>query len=518
MPQKAMFLIHDNLNSNIVWYKALAESGFMFKDGILDFTLGGIPRNCFPSEWSIDRLLYLLFKPQIAYSINYILIHLLAFVGMYLFSRQYITQKPQIYNLTAIIFAVLPFWVSGGLTVAGMPFLVLTLFNVFSDKANKWDWIFFILFPFYSSLFIGNAFSFPILFLCYFIGVGLKKWSFKNVHILPFVILFLVTIFIEKRFFILLLSGFESNRISDHALIESLMNIKGIIGSSIFSFLFGHYHFHSLHIPIAISSFVLIIYATLTHQFNKVKIIILLLTTLAAFSFIDMFINNYDIKSIFGSNFPKISIRFWVWYPFIWYSIFALVHEFLQENGLKKISNVFFIIQLLFVMLLLYPQDHNSNRFAENVFANTLLYKNNEEQQTWKKFYQIEEIDQIKKRIPDITNFKVARIGVLPEILQYNGLKTIEGYYSYYPIENLRLIKTIDSSERIKSTHNYSMFSNRNFLFFDKNNKQKPDWDWKLLQKKGVKYIISDQHLEGFEKSEQVFDNNLKVYSIIAVE
>jgi hypothetical protein len=515
MIEQAVYLIHDNLDSNVVWYKRLAESGLMFKKGTLDFTMGGIPRDCYPSEWSIDRLLYLFFNAQTAYTINYILIHLLAFIGMRLFLKTYVTKIELIYNFVALAFGMLPFWVSGGLTVAGLPFLLFALLNIFKDKSNKWDWIVIVFFPFYSFFVFGNAFSFPLMFLFWLYGMIYKKWNFKLVHLLAFLILILLTIFVEKRFFSLLLSGFESNRLADVASVENYLNIKGIIGSTILAFFFGHYHFHSLQVMIALTSVAYLVYSIYTKKMYQIKELIFLLIILAFFSFVLLFLNNYDLKSLFGNNFPRISFRLWVWFPFLWYVIFALVIDKMQKNGITKLSKLILLAQLLFVMLLIYPRDYFGSKYAENIFANTFLYRKCEEQSNWKTYYRVAEFEKIKKEIPDIDDCKVVRIGILPEVLQYNGLQTLEGYFSYYPIENFKIIKEIDSLERLKSNMNHYKHTNRNYLYFLNENNVMPEWNWNLLIENKVKYIVSDKSLSGKGLLNLVYDNGLKVYEIL---
>jgi hypothetical protein len=515
MSNQALYLIHDNLDSNVVWYKNLAESGLMFKKGTLDFTMGEIPRDCFPSEWSVDRLLYLFLDAQTAYSVNYILIHLLGFIGMRFLIKHYIALNSQIYNLVALAFGMLPFWVSGGITVAGLPLLVYALLNVFKNNSTKWDWLIIILFPLYSSLVFGNAFTFPFLLLFWLGGLKIGKWEFKNLHLFPFLFLFLITLLVENRLIMLLFSGFESNRLTDVASVENYMNIKGIIGSTILAFVFGHYHFHSLHVMIALISIVYIVFCLFTKKINQVKEVTMLMVVLAGFSFILLFLNNYDLKSLFGKDFPRISLRLWVWFPFLWYVIFAFVLKNMQKNGIKKLTNLFLITQVIFVMLLIYPKDYFGSRYAENIFANTILHKKSEEQSQWKTYYRVLEFEKIKREIPDIIEYKSVRIGILPEILQYNGLKTIEGYYSYYPIEKFRQVKQIDTLERAKSESNHYKHSNRNYLYYHSEKKSQPAWNWKLLKKTNVKYIVSDNTIENYNVLELIYDNELKVYKVL---
>jgi hypothetical protein len=79
-------LVHDNLDSNVVWFKVLAESGQLFgpMDATIPQVMNGIPRNSFGSEFNVIQWFYLFFEPYTAYIINLTLMHFIAFIGMYL--------------------------------------------------------------------------------------------------------------------------------------------------------------------------------------------------------------------------------------------------------------------------------------------------------------------------------------------------------------------------------------------------------------------------------------------------
>ena len=186
--ESSKYLMHDNLDSNLVWYKNLAESGKMFANGnsIVDNMMLGIPRACYPTEWSVDHLMYLIFPAQIAYNFNYFFLHLVAFIGMRLMLKDFVSKSPVIYNFVALSFAFIPFWPSGYLTVAGLPFLCYALLKIFKDQSKPLHWCIILCFPFFSSLLFGNLFSFPILFL-FFLFEGHFEWvgdsNFKGIKV-----------------------------------------------------------------------------------------------------------------------------------------------------------------------------------------------------------------------------------------------------------------------------------------------------------------------------------------------
>jgi hypothetical protein len=476
----------------------LAESGLMFGAGneIVNFTMGGIPRDCLPSEWNVERLFYLFFNAQSAYSINYIILHIIAFLGMRLFIRKYITQEPSILNIVSLTFAMLPFWPSGGLSVAGLPLLTFALLNIFLSKSNKWDWIIIVLFPLYSSLAVGNLFSFPILFMFYILGVIFRKWKISFLNILPFVLLLSINIFVEHRLIGLLLSDFESNRVADITNKYTFLNFKGILGTSILAFFFGHYHFHSLHLFIFIVSFFIIAISGLKNRAlsSNLKSSFILMILIGVFSFITIFLNNYDVKRLFGAWFPKVNLRFWVIYPFVTYLVFAFVLKHLTEIKRNKWVKSLLLLQLIIVMFLIYPKDYHGSRYAENILANTLI-NNNDESTKWREYYREEEFEALKNSMPYITNYYIVTLGLSPEILQYNRFKTLEGYYPFYPLEKFNLISRIDKTINNES---HFIYSNLNKLKYNNKN-EIPDWDYSLLCNNHVKYVFSSFEIDSIK-------------------
>ena len=487
--------MHDNLDSNLVWYKNLADSGQMFANGnsLVDSMMLGIPRACYPTEWSLDHLLYLVFTPQLAYNFNYLFLHVMAFIGMRLFLKNFVSSSPIIYNFVALSFAFLPFWPSGYLTVAGLPILCYAILKVIKNQAKTIHWLIIFCFPFFSSLLFGNLFSYPILFLFYTIGLYKKYWKFNFATLLPFIILFVVTIFTENRIVGLVLGGFESNRSKDIDNLAQFMNYKGIIGASIKAFLFSHYHFHANQIFIALLSLCFIAWKMMKKGLREIRFILAILFFILASSFIMLVLDNIDLKAILGKNFQRLNLRLWVLFPLLWYSVFALVLDQLK----KQVKTIGFlsILQVLITMFMLFPKDYFGSRYAENIFANTYIHSKNEEQSYFNEYYKINDLQFLIQTNPNLINSYSATNGVNPEILQFNGIKTLEAYFSFYPNSKRELIKSIDYLERAKTSDNLDKHTNRNFLF-NADKDSIPDWDFERLKQLNVKFLFSKGELK----------------------
>lgn len=84
--ENAHIRVHDNLDSNIAWYRVLINSGELF--GSLHSTIpqiiNGLPRSAFGTELSGIVWLHSLFSPMTAYALSQSITRFVAFLGMYL--------------------------------------------------------------------------------------------------------------------------------------------------------------------------------------------------------------------------------------------------------------------------------------------------------------------------------------------------------------------------------------------------------------------------------------------------
>ncbi|MGW9103660.1 DUF6044 family protein, partial [Priestia megaterium] len=89
--EDAHIRVHDNLDSNIAWYKVLAESGQIF--GSLHSTIpqiiNGLPRDAFGTAFSGIVWLHAIFPSMTAYALSQTITRLVAFGGMYLLLKKH---------------------------------------------------------------------------------------------------------------------------------------------------------------------------------------------------------------------------------------------------------------------------------------------------------------------------------------------------------------------------------------------------------------------------------------------
>ncbi len=175
----------DNLDSNVVWYKILAESGKIFapNNTIIPNMMGGLPRSSYSGEFNFLLWLYYFFKPQTAYIINEVLIHLIAFFSMFIFLKNEMIPPNKYYSnvpsfVGALYFALLPFWSGGGAGLAFLPLVTYALIRIKNGTSGKWEWIFLALLPLYS--------SFILIYFFYIIMAGIyliyDSWYHRKIN------------------------------------------------------------------------------------------------------------------------------------------------------------------------------------------------------------------------------------------------------------------------------------------------------------------------------------------------
>jgi len=111
LQENAHIRVHDNLDSNLAWYKVLAKSGQMFGDvdAVIPQIINGVPRNAFGTEYSIIVWLYAWFPTMIAYGLSQALTRVVAFIGMYLLLKKHLlppllnTYKNDLFNVSTFI-------------------------------------------------------------------------------------------------------------------------------------------------------------------------------------------------------------------------------------------------------------------------------------------------------------------------------------------------------------------------------------------------------------------------------
>jgi hypothetical protein len=481
--ENSRFLIHDNLDSNIVWFKNLAESGHLFNhnNGIIDRTLGGLSRDYYPSDLNIRTILFWLFPSIKAYCILNIMMHLTAFLGMYLLCKDYLLAKSKNKKIfcvyIALIFALIPFWPSGALTISGQPLLLWCFFNLINKKKQNYSWIIILLFPFFSSLVLGNLFFISTGFLIYVL------YCFKNSTIYWNVILALslftaLSVIIEHRLF----EQFFIHQIPLQRFysFNNNINLKGLVGISLSQTIKGQYHFFGRVWPLIplyiLLSFFYIKSKSIKNLIFSIIILIFLLSILTTAKDLNFITDYFPFLISFNPRFIGLN-------NVLWYILFALsFHKFQSRpRYFKLLSYPIVIIIGVIPFFNSFKEDFQGYDGIENSFYQTYINKKSNSHQSFIEYYLIKEFEEIKSLID--VNSRICCIGINPEIAQFNQLSTLGGYYPFYPQK-----KCTEFNEIINNSNDFC--SKRLYLKYeDINNKTK----FSTFLNKNIEYLISNK-------------------------
>lgn len=523
-PHKARFLIHDNLDSNVLWYKNLAESGKMFagNDAVIPASMGGLPRGCYPAEYNLQHLLYLWFSPLFAYNLNIILTHVLAFLCMYVFCRKYIFKPDEQWVLTgvALLFALLPFWPAGGLTLATQPLLLYALLNILRRDASWKDWAVVGVIPFLTVLIHSNFFLLVLLSvyaLYYFIAH--KK---INYHFIVAVFLYgIISVLLENRLFRMqFVEHFESHR-AVLGLSQGL-NLKGIIGISILHFLKGQYHYLSLQFPfiLLVAAMAFLFRAERKEKYKLAGIlaglyIISLLFVLPDWQALRGLMSKYKLLSV-------LSLRFYSLFPLLWFIVLALASAMIVHSGVwgkRFVAGVLVLFGLVSFTGFI-EKDYYKSSFAENSFYRTYINRTPGSHASFDEYYKTALFAQVQKHIPP-GEFYTASININPEVAQFNGYRTIDGYFFYYPEKYALLMDSVNRLENLKS--NSPGVDSRCYISSDDVNKGRDTitdlrLDFGIMKRLNTQYIFSDRKIIADRLGDEAFfssgNDRLFVYRI----
>lgn len=460
--QNAHVLLLDNIDGAVASLKVLAHSGQVF--GSLDSTIpnimNGLLRNTMGSEFNLQVLLYWAFKPFTAYVINLTLIHLLAFLGMYLLLRRYILKENEVLAIgVALAFALLPFWPYGGLSVAGQPLVLYAFLNIRSRCDKKADWLILILVPFYSSLIYSFAFFLFFMGLWWLYDAFIKKqvnWRW----LASMILMGMVYLLVEYRLLynIFFDPGFVSIR-SEFPLYR-IAGKRAALKQCIDNFVFGQFHAASLQqLVILPAAIVALLIAGVKKRWPYLLLGLMLLTGAISIWYGMWFFKAWvPVKQQLPFLAEVNMSRFHWLHPLLWYIIFALALKIILEAGRlgKYLAAGLLVLQVGFLF-------YNNDEFTQRKL----------DVPSYKEFYAEHMHQEIARFIgKDQKDYRVVSIGMHPAITQYNGFYTLDGYVGTYPLEYKHEFRKIMAAELDKSPFYRDYFDHlggsRCYLFVEK--------------------------------------------------
>ncbi|MEN1967471.1 DUF6044 family protein [Lentibacillus sp. N15] len=507
--EDAHIRVHDNMDSNIVWYKLLAESGHIFtlKDVALPNVINGLPRSTLPSGLDAMVWLYVLFKPMTAYAIGQTLMRFVAFFGMYLLLKRNFLPGPKATFISvgaSLGFALLPFWPSGMLSIAGLPLalhIFLTIRN--NGKATPiYYWITLLLIPFFSSFILTFVFFLGLMELVWIVDWVRNKhsnWTFFTA------IAAMTAIYLAKNYLLIFSMFFESGFTSHRD--ELNLGHKDLPGTfELFqhNLINGHTHDLAIHylIIFPVIGLALIVAAYRRLQ-PKWLLFLFLFNVFLSLWYAFWYWEGWRVVKdhvMIANTFNFSRIHFLD--PPVWYICFAIALTILWKH-FKSFKPVVVVLLILQCWMVFQLNEETKYSATSNP--------------TFKQFYATDLFADIKDYIgKDPSDYRVVNIGLYPAITQYNGFYTLDTYNNSYPVSYKHKFRKVFASELDKNKtlkNYYDTWGGRAYLYVDEigkhymftknSNKIIKDLDinTKALKDLGGDYILSAVPIENYQEN-----------------
>ncbi|MFB4163957.1 DUF6044 family protein [Alteribacillus sp. JSM 102045] len=536
--------IHDNLDSNVIWYKTLVESGKIFAENNAQIPnmMNGLPRAALDSEWNVYVLLFYLFEPFTVFTINTFLMRFIAFIGMYLLLKKHIFRNQEVSPFITVGvtlgFSILPFWPFGALSIAGIPLALYAFLNIRSRESSWKDWLIIVLIPFYSLLVLSFSFFIGlmgVLWLTDWIRKRKANWKMFTAIILMGII------YLMKQYRLVtgMLFGqdFTPHR---EEFSRGHKNFPDTLELFWENFTTAHTHSESLHQPIilyaVVIGLILLIGSWIKHRWKKdinalhftvtEKLLPFLLFLIVIFSF--WYSLWYwegmrvlkDAHSLFNTfNFGRVHLLNAV----LWYIIFAISLAVIS----KRIRYGHWLVPVLIIcQLVVLANEHHELKYRSIDYP------------SYEEFYSEGLFEDIKDYIgEDPKDYRVVSIGMHPAIAQYNGMYTLDIYATMYPLSYKHQFRDIIAGELEKNESlkdYYDTWGGRVYVYLDeigenylltkdKDKKIKDlDFGTEAFKEMGGDYILSAAELENAEESNlellEVFENEDSPWRIFLYE
>ncbi|WP_147534765.1 DUF6044 family protein [Bacillus marasmi] len=439
--ENAHIRVHDNLDSNIAWYKVLAKSGQLFGsfNATIPQIINGLPRNAFGSEFSGIVWLYALFPTMIAYGLSQAITRLFAFIGMYLLLKDHFLKEEKYLLIqvgVALAFALTPFWPSGMLSTLGMPLALWTFLNIRRGIRTWKNIVVLSLLPFYSSIVLGFFFFLTAMGI-FWVWDCLKIKKIQLRFLLALVYMTSIYLLVEYRLVYSFLFSTEPNSRDEYFHAE--LPLWRVIRLTFKNYLLGHTHVMTVHTFIILPVLFIGLYMIWKNKkwreeraFVFLFFLNFVLSLWYAFWFYEgwqPFTKRFHFMDTF--NFA----RFHFLRPLVIYVSFGLALKILWENRKSQRHLAPLLIAAQVILLL--------------SFNDEFVYQ---KKPSVKQFYAEDQFQEIKKYINrPVKEYRVASVGLHPAIAQYNGFYTLDTYNNFYPLKYKHEFRKIISNELEKN-------------------------------------------------------------------
>lgn len=460
--EEAHVRTHDNLDSNVVWFKILAESGQIFapSDTEIPNMLGGLPRGSYGSEFNVILWLFVLFKPFTAYVINETLMRFVAFFGMYLLLRKHVIKADRDKLLAtgvALAFSFLPFLPTSGLSFAGMPLVLYAFLNIRAKRGRMQDWLILLCVPFYSSLVLTFVFFLAAVGILWLVDWARTK-QFNGPFLAAIIFMGGMYLFVEYR---LVYDTFLGSGVVPHRseFYLGVQDVKGVIEHMVEDFLTAHTHDISLHeyvvfFAIGLALVVSRLKGTKAKWLAFAVVLLLGLSTWYGLWYWEGMRVLKDRSELINTfNFA----RFHFLSPILWYLAFALALSIIagKHKWMRALAVLLVVLQVGYVT-------YAGNPEIKYERYNYVSYR---------EFYSEDLFQSIQAYIgKDPEDYRVVSIGMHPATPLYNGFYTVDGYMTVYPLKYKHAFREVIAPELEKNNelrYYFDTWGSRCYVYVD---------------------------------------------------
>jgi hypothetical protein len=520
--ENAHIRVHDNLDSNLAWYKVLKESGQVFGsiDAVIPQVMNGLSRNAYGTEYSGIVLLHLFFPTMMAYALSQSITRVVAFIGMYLLLRDHFLKDKEwgwIRVGVALTFALTPFWPSGMLSTLGMPLALWAFMHIRKGRSTWREYAVFTLLPLYSSLVLGFFFFLFAMGILWLFDLGRRKpniWAFFR----SIVYMVIVYCLVEYRLVYSFLFSGEPNSRDEyfHARLSFFRSVR----LTFKNFILGHTHVMTVHaiviLPIIVIAFFLVWKKGWWKQ-ERYFVYLCILNFLLSLWYAFWFYKGWKpLTEVFHFLNTFNFARFHFLRPMIIYLSFGLSLKIIWKvKTIRPLISIAIIAQLI-VLGFFNEEVHYRSKPSVN------------------EFYDVELFTQIKDYIGmPVEDYRVASIGLHPVIAQYNGFYTLDSYNNFYPLTYKYQFRKIINNELEKNKtirQYFDEWGGRCYLFtdelgkhymFKKRTKRKLNevqFNMEPFKELGGKFIFSSVPIVNAEENQlqlqDIFTNDHSVWKI----
>ena len=441
--------INDNLDSNIPLLKMFRDNNCWIDRTTPIPMLGGVSRDILNCSYTLNYLIYWFFDTKFAYWLNYVAAIALSGVGFYCLglSCRKISGRdisPNLFCMGGILYVFIGIWPSAIIGFSLIPWWAFLVLEIY--RTNKlWLALFFIVLEYnISGPLIGIFLFFYTFLFCILASVRDRK--FNNTVFCAFGIIIVIFMVYNYNFMFNVMNGgwtIKSLASSDgyvyndsiQTCIENLFDIFLLKNRSL-------YHSGVCTLKYVALPVVLVFFLLINLEREKMKAgkeFLIIYDLLVAALLLNACGMAFDKCYIFRKLVPFASgfsfARFMWLSPFVIMLCCLMVFHYLCGRGLWKCALIIIIAIPVSIML---DADVTWGSLTYNLVG--VNYKVNirhasfEKQVRWDDYYAQDLFGKIKSDIGYEGEWSVA-YGFEPSILQYNGFKTLDGYYSNYSTE-----------------------------------------------------------------------------------